>query len=152
MRRNVGYKEFARAVEGYAARTRENRGKRALNTVRSKFKNSIIVVREYHGRYEKIPEPIKSQPDRATFGTGESFWTNEYAPCPIRGELIDSLIRRIRCEEVACVVKGQAETVTRNKLKRSSPSLGVSLKIIETLSDHPIAMTNRLSERSIATP
>src|SRR5262249_31799383 len=92
------------------------------------FKNSIIVAREHHGRYEKIPELIKSQPDRGSLGIGERFWTNEYAPCAIRGELIDSLTRRVRCEEVARAVKGHAETAARNKPKRSSPPLGGKFK------------------------
>src|SRR5262249_7263252 len=90
-----------------------------FNTFRSKFKDAIAVIREHRGRYEKIPEAIKSQPNWASFGLGESVWANEYAPCSIRCKLVDALIRRVRCEEVARAVKSQPHTVTGNKPKRS---------------------------------
>ncbi len=51
-------------------------------------------------------------------------WTNEDALCAIGGELVDSRIDGVGCEEIASTVKGQAETLARYRAERALYTVG----------------------------
>src|SRR6266487_333112 len=102
-----------------------------FNTLWRKSQDSIAVIREHRGRYEKIPEAIKSQPNWASLGIGESFMTNKYTPCSVRREFQNrgmtppSSVAKVCChKQIPCTVESQPARAKKAGSNRALQPMG----------------------------
>src|SRR5262249_43839852 len=117
-------KRLERRVKSYSPRVSEVSSKRAPRSVWCKYHNCVTTRATFISlcRHEEIPRSVKSEAD-GKFDAGESRRADKNTRRTCRRKLEDGLIRGVRGKEIACSIKGEAETLPGKRTKRALGSV-----------------------------